>query len=64
MLEAQNLHEEAVKVYSKVDSLINEQVQGLCGGYAAEEVQDDDSQEIIDLKRSRGLILQKLGKIY
>ena len=64
MLEEQNLLAEAVRVYEQVSGGIKSEVERLCNGFTTDEVVDEDSSEVIDLKRARGLILSKLGKIY
>ena len=62
MLEAQGLHEEAVRVYSLVSRSLQQDIQRQSGS-GVEEVREEDEPQIVDMKRARGLILQKLGKI-
>lgn len=64
MLESQGLYSEAVRVYNMLSVLIREEVQTQCGNAGLDETMDSDPVEIVDLKRVRGLVLQKLGKIY
>ena len=64
MLESQGLYSEAVRVYNMLSVLIREEVQTQCGNVGLDETMESDPVEIVDLKRCRGLVLQKLGKIY
>lgn len=64
MLEQQGLLAEAVRVYETVSQGIKTEVERLSQGFTTDEVQEEDGSNVIDLKRSRGLILSKLGKIY
>ena len=65
MLESQSLFDEAIRVYNIVSQHTRTEVQKLLGDeFAKDEAQENDPVEVVDLKRNRGLILQKLGKIY
>ena len=62
MLEAQSMHDEAVRVYSLVSRSLQQDIEAQSGS-GVEEVRDEDEAQVVDMKRARGLILQKLGKI-
>ena len=64
MLEQQGLHNEAVRVFTLTQQLINDKILAENNGFSPDEVSDSEDQSVIDLKRSRGLVLSKLGKIY
>jgi len=64
MLDSQGLFDEAVRVYKLVSVQSKAEVQAIHQGGSPDEADDSDPVEVVDLKRSRGLILQKLGKIY
>ena len=65
MLESQSLFDEAIRVYNIVSQHTRTEVQTLLSDeFAKDEAQENDPVEVVDLKRNRGLILQKLGKIY
>ena len=64
MLEEQGLLKESVQVYEHVCAGIKQEVEKMSWGFTTDEVSEEDSSEIVDLKRARGMILSKLGKIY
>ena len=59
------MFDEAIRVYDLFSQLSKDNVQGLMGNEPTkEEAEESDPVEVVDLKRNRGLVLQKLGKIY
>ena len=57
------MFDEAISVYKRFSEKSKAQADQL-SGVAMDEAQDDDPVEAVDLKRNRGVVLQKLGKIY